>query len=98
MDARSIGDIESLPRSETFFVKSKAAYQLRQDLKRQAILRKQGVSQKTVTLSDYLDAERGRYTESSEKIQEYIKRIDTEKMFRPLMINKWTATDIGKQL
>ena len=26
MDARSIGDIESLPRSETFFVKSKAAY------------------------------------------------------------------------
>ena len=91
-------DIALSPRSDSFFVKSKAAYQLRQDLKRQAILRKQGVSQKPVTLSDYLDAERDRYIESSGKIREYIKRIDTEKMFRPLMINKWTAADIEKQL
>lgn len=100
-DSKTIGkltDIGSSPRSDTFFVKSRAAYQLRQDLKRQAILRKQGVNQKTATLSDYLKAEQDRYIHNSGKIMEYIKRIDTEKLFRPLILNKWTTADIEKQL
>ena len=86
------------PRSDTFFVKSKAAYQLRQDLRRQASIRRKGTAQKPITLDDYLNVERENYLKSRGKIMEYIKRIDAEKLFRPILINKWTATDIGKQL
>ena len=90
-------DLTSSPRSDTFFVKSKAAFLLRQDLKHRAKLRKQGGSQKIVTINDYLVAERKNYVQSSGKIMDYIKRIDSEKLFKPIIHNKWTAEDIEKQ-
>ena len=85
-------------RSDTFFDKSKAAYQLRYELRRQARLRKSGVKQKVITLKDVLDAEREKYVKSRGKIKEYIERLDSEKIFKPLIINRWTAGEIEKQL
>ena len=84
--------------SDTFFDRSKAAYQLRYELRRQARLRRSGVKQKVITLKDVLDAERAKYVKSRGKVDDYIRKLDEEDMFNPLVINKWTVGEIESRL
>lgn len=89
--------IQSL-RSDTFFDKSKAAYQLRQDLKKRAKMRKQGVKSSVFTLQDALKMEREKYVKNSGKVTDYIKRIEAAKVAESLIVNKWTRNEFESQL
>ncbi|KAL3882038.1 hypothetical protein ACJMK2_028418 [Sinanodonta woodiana] len=64
--------------SDIFFDKSKAAYQLRQELRRRARLRKQGITTKVLTIRDALSLEREKYQKSHEKVVQYIQKLDKE--------------------
>ncbi|KAL4233880.1 hypothetical protein ACF0H5_008554 [Mactra antiquata] len=85
-------------RSENYFDRSKAAYQLRQELKRRAKLRKQGVKTTIFTLQDALNLEKEKFLKSSDKVEDYIKRIEEIKRNESTIINKWTKNEFESVL
>ncbi|WAR06944.1 hypothetical protein MAR_016902 [Mya arenaria] len=85
-------------RSETYFDKSKAAYQLRQDLRRRAKMRKQGIKSTVFTLKDALNLEKENFIKSNEKVVDYLTRIEAMKRAEMVVVNKWTRDAIVQQL
>ncbi|KAK3598480.1 hypothetical protein CHS0354_039569 [Potamilus streckersoni] len=79
--------------SDIFFDKSKAAYQLRQELRRRARLRKQGITTKVLTIRDALSLEKEKYQKSHEKVTQYIKRLDKENA--DALKLRWTKEETG---
>lgn len=82
-------------KSDNFFDKSKAAYQLRQDLRHRAKIRKQGVKPFVFTLQDALNLEKEKFLQSKDKIKDYIKRIEQiKKAEKKTNFNQWMQLNI----
>lgn len=85
-------------RSESYFDKSKAAYQLRQDLRKRAKMRKQGVKMSVFTLQDAINLEKEKFHQNKDKIIDYIKKLETLKKTESDIVNKWTKDEVVNQL
>lgn len=85
-------------RSENYFDRSKAAYQLREELKKRAKLRKQGVKTTIFTLQDAINLEKEKFLKSNDKVEDYIKRIEELKRAENPLVNKWTRNAIESEL
>lgn len=87
-----------LKSSDNYFDRSKAAYQLRQDLRKRARMRKQGIKTTVFTLQDALELEKENFFKSKQKVVEYIRRIEDIKRAESYMVNKWTRDSFVQQL
>ena len=85
-------------KSESYFDKSKAVYQLRQDLRKRAELRKQGVTTAIFTRQDAINLEKETFIKSNDKIIDYIKRMEDVKKAETILVNRWTAEEVGNQI
>ena len=85
-------------RSETYFDKSKAAYQLREELRKRAKMRKSGIKPSVFTLKDALQLEKDNYLKSKNKVVDYLRRIEAMKKSEMTIVNKWTRDAIVQQL
>jgi hypothetical protein len=74
---RRLNDLTNVSRSENYFDKSKAAYLLRQDLKRRAKMRKEGIKTSVFTLQDAINLEKDNFLKSRDRVVDYIKRIES---------------------
>lgn len=83
---------------ECYFDKSKAAYQLRQDLRKRAKLRKQGVKASVFTLQDAINLEKENFLKNKDKIVDYVRRLEALKKSESDVVNKWTRNAIVNQL
>lgn len=81
-------------RSSNFFDKSKAAYMLRQDLRRRAKMRKQSIKPFVFTVKDALNLEKEKFLKTRENVADYIKRIERIKCDEREAINKWTRNEM----
>ena len=85
-------------RSDLYFDRANAAYQLRQDLRRRAKQRKQEVQTALFTLHDALVQERAQFLRSTERVVDYLRRVvEIQRTERPAM-NKYTRDAIVQQL
>jgi len=85
-------------KSESYFDKSKAVYQLRQDLRKRAELRKQGVTTAIFTRQDAINLEKETFIKSNDKIIDYIKRMEDVKKAETILVNRSTAEEAGSQI
>ncbi|XP_045197463.2 uncharacterized protein LOC123552127 [Mercenaria mercenaria] len=85
-------------RSDNYFDKSKAAYQLRQDLRKKAKMRKEGIKTTVFTLQDAINLEKENFLKSNGRVMDYIKRIEKLKRAESSLVNKWTKDAIVQQL
>lgn len=95
---RRLNKITQEIRSETYFDKSKAAYQLRQDLRRRAKMRKQGIKTSVFTLQDAINLEKENFLKSRGRVSDYINRIEALKRTESALVNKWTKDAIVQEL
>ena len=95
---RQINKTELTPRSENYFDKSKAAYLLRQDLKKRAKMRKEGIKTSVFTLQDAINLEKDNFLKSRDRVVDYIKRIEALKRAENALVNKWTKDALVQQL
>lgn len=75
-------------RLDNYFNKSKAAYQLRQDLRKKATIRKRGTHASVFTLQDALSLEKEKFLKSNGRVVDYIRRIEALKRTENNTVNK----------
>lgn len=85
-------------KSDNYFDRSKAAYQLRQDLRKRAKMRKQGIKPSIFTLQDALNLEKENFFKSKQKVVDYIRRVEEMKKAEQDLVNKWNKDAIVHQL
>ncbi|KAH3755009.1 hypothetical protein DPMN_189690 [Dreissena polymorpha] len=85
-------------RSDLYFDRAKAAYQLRQDLQRRAMQRKQEVQTALFTLQDALAIERAQFLRSTDRVVDFLRRVvEIQRAERPA-VTKYTRDAIIQQM
>lgn len=91
--AGSTNDRKTKPKPNSiFFDRSQAAYQLRKELQTLAKNRKNGVVKVAYTMEDAIRAERNRLVESTQKVADYLQKLDIDKQSKK--IDEWTSKTI----
>ncbi|XP_052247108.1 uncharacterized protein LOC127855502 [Dreissena polymorpha] len=85
-------------RSDFYFDRAKAAYQLRQDLQRRARQRQQEVQTALFTLQDALAIERAQLLRSTDRVVDFLRRVvEIQRAERPA-VTKYTRDAIIQQM